>query len=443
MALHLVFAGCAIWFLRAHPVWLIALEVFFVISFAVGLRLLHLFFGPLRLIRSGRFFLREGDFTTRFAPTGQRDMDQLVEVYNSMVDSLREERIRNEEQEHLLQKVLSESPGGVITLDVDGKVATVNPAVEVLLDCKAEALVGRPLAELGTPFARQLAELRRDESRLLTLRGRRRVRCQAAVFMDRGFPRRFLLLDELTQELHRSEKDAYEKLIRMMSHEVHNTSGAVQSLLQSCLAYRRQLADGDREDFARAMEVAIQRTANLDAFMSGFAEVVRLPEPRLQAANPWEIAAQVGLLFRDRFATSDITWRTECAPDLPLVSCDPVQLEQVLVNVIKNAVEAIEAAGDADGGDGHGDGHGDGDRRPREIVLCGGQRGRRYILAIRDSGAGISPEVQAQLFTPFYTTRGNGQGIGLTMVQEILLAHRFDFALESREGGGAEFAIVF
>jgi len=391
MALHLVFAGCAIWFLRAHPVWLIALEVFFVISFAVGLRLLHLFFGPLRLIRSGRFFLREGDFTTRFAPTGQRDMDQLVEVYNSMVDSLREERIRNEEQEHLLQKVLSESPGGVITLDVDGKVATVNPAVEVLLDCKAETLVGRPLVELGTPFARQLAELRRDESRLLTLRGRRRVRCQAAVFMDRG------------------------------------------------------LADGDREDFARAMEVAIQRTANLDAFMSGFAEVVRLPEPRLQAANPWEIAAQVGLLFRDRFATSGITWRTECAPDLPMVSCDPVQLEQVLVNVIKNAAETIEAAGDADGGSGggRGDGRGDGDRRPREIVLCGGQRGRRYFLAIRDSGAGLPPEVQAQLFTPFYTTRGNGQGIGLTMVQEILLAHRFDFALESREGGGAEFSIVF
>jgi len=426
VVLHVVFAGCAVWFLRAHPIWLIALEIFFVVSFALGVRLLQSYFGPLQLIRSGAFYLREGEFTTRFTPTGQKDMDQLVDVYNQMVDTLREERIRNEEQEQLLHKVLAESPGGVITLDVDGNVATVNPAAEALLSMTADTMVGRPLAALGTPFTRQLAELPRDVPRLLTLRGRRRVRCQVAVFMDRGFPRRFLLLDELTNELHRSEKDAYEKLIRVMSHEVNNTSGAVQSLLQSCLVYRRQLANGDREDFARALEVAINRTANLDAFMRGFAEVVRLPRPRLQPSNPWEIAAQVGLLFRDRCEAAEINWRAELEPQLPQITCDPIQIEQVLVNVIKNAVEAVEATGQAG-----------------EIVLRGSRQGRRSFLSVSDSGPGLSPEVQAQLFTPFYTTRENGQGIGLTMVQEILLAHGFDFTLENRDGGGAEFTIVF
>jgi signal transduction histidine kinase len=314
----------------------------------------------------------------------------------------------------------------VITLDVDGRVDTVNPAAEALLNVRADAMVGRPLAELGTSFAGQLARIPRDESRMLTLRGRRRVRCQAATFMDRGFPRRFLLLDELTDELHRTEKHAYEKLIRMMSHEVNNTSGAVQSLLQSCLVYARQLADGDREDFARALEVAIQRTAHLDEFMRGFASVVRLPRPRPQPSNPWEIAAQVGLLFRDRCKAGNITWREEIEPDPPQVDCDPVQLEQVLVNVVKNAVEAIQAGG-----------------KPGEIVIRGGRQGHRSFLSVVDSGPGFSPEVQAQLFTPFYTTRDKGQGIGLTMVQEILLAHGFDFTLENRDGGGAEFAIVF
>jgi nitrogen fixation/metabolism regulation signal transduction histidine kinase len=426
VVLHAVFAACAVWFLRDHRIWLIAVELFFVISLAVGAYLLRSYFGPLKLIGSGAQYLREGEFTTRFTPTGQQDMDQLVHVYNRMVDQLREERIRNEEQEQLLRKVMAESPGGVITLDVDGRVDTINPAAEALLNMRAEAMIGRPLGELGTPFAHQLAQIPRDESRLLILRGRRRVRCQAATFMDRGFPRRFLLLDELTDELHKTEKHAYEKLIRMMSHEVNNTSGAVQSLLQSCLVYARQLADGDREDFARALNVAIQRTAHLDEFMRGFANVVRLPRPRLQPSNPWDIAAQVGLLFRDRCKAGDITWREEIGPDTPQVDCDPVQLEQVLVNVVKNAVEAIHAAG-----------------KPGEIVIRGGRQGRRSFLAVADTGPGFSPDVQAQLFTPFYTTREKGQGIGLTMVQEILLAHGFDFTLENRDGGGAEFAIVF
>jgi nitrogen fixation/metabolism regulation signal transduction histidine kinase len=347
-------------------------------------------------------------------------------VYNEMVDKLREERIRNEEQEQLLRQVMAESPGGVITLDVDGKIATINPTAEALLNTTQDHAHGRALTELGSPFATELAATPRDESQILTLRGRRRVRCQAATFMDKGFPRHFLLLDELTEELHKTEKHAYEKLIRMMSHEVNNTSGAVQSLLQSCLAYRRQIQDSDREDFARALEVAIRRTANLDEFMRSFASVVRLPRPQLQLAKPWEIAEQVGVLFKDRCEANHITWNEEIEPSLPQINCDPVQLEQVLVNVVKNAIEAIESTG-----------------QPGEITLKGGRQGRRTYLSISDSGPGLSPEVQAQLFTPFYTTRDHGQGIGLTMVQEILLAHGFDFTLENRDGGGAEFAVLF
>lgn len=101
-------------------------------------------------------------------------------------------------------------------------------------------------------------------------------------------------------------------------------------------------------------------------------------------------------------------------------------MEAALVNVVKNALEAIQAA-----------------RPPGEILVRGGRHGRRSFLSVGDTGHGLSPEVQAQLFTPFHTTRENGQGIGLTMVQEILVAHGFDFALENRPCGGAEFTIFF
>lgn len=424
--LHLVFAGCALWFLWHERVWLIAVELFFALSLAAGFKLLHSYFEPLKLVEGGAQYLRDGEYTTRLRTTGRADLDRLVLTYNDMVDRLRDERVRNEEQEHLLRKVMAESPGGVITLDVDLRVADLNPAALALLGLAESAVKGKKLEELGTPFARQLARLPPHQSTVVMLRGRRRVRCQSAMFMDRGFQRQFLLLDELTDELHTTEKLAYEKLIRMMSHEVNNTSGAVQSLLQSCLAYRRQLADADREDFASALEVAIKRTANLDEFMRGFARVVRLPQPQKQEVNLWELARPLGVLFKDRLETAKITWREEMASELPLVRCDPVQIEQVLVNVVKNAIEAIESKG-----------------APGEIVLRGGRQGRRPFLAVADSGPGLSPEVEANLFTPFYTTREQGQGIGLTMVQEILLGHGFDFVLENRREGGAEFIMHF
>ncbi len=424
--LHLVFAGAAVWFLRDHRIWLIAVEVFFIFTLSFGAFLVRSLFGPLELVRAGALQIRERDFATRLIITGQPDMDQLLNVFNEMIDTLREERIRNEEQEHLLHKVLSESPGGVITLDVEGHITSVNPAAEKLLERSAGYLFGHPLSYLDTAFARELARLESGESRLLQLHGRHRVHCQAATFMDRGFPRRFLLLNELTSELQRTEKRAYEKLIRMMSHEVNNTSGAVQSLLQSCLAYRQQLSGADREDFTSAMEVAIQRTTNLDAFMRGFADVVRLPSPKMRPTNPWEIATHVGTLLRDRFTELAIEWREEIADDLPDVACDSVQLEQVLLNVVKNSVEALEAQ---DG--------------PGVITIRGGRDGRRLFLSVSDTGPGLSSEAQEQLFTPFFTTREQGQGIGLIMVQEILLAHGFDFQLDNRDEGGTEFIIHF
>lgn len=424
--LHLVFAGCALWFLWNERVWLIAVEVFFALSLAAGFRLLRSYFEPLKLVEGGAQYLRDGEFTTRLRPTGRPDLDRLVLTYNEMVDRLREERVRNEEQEHLLRKVMAESPGGVITLDVEGRVADLNPAALALLGTTEQAVKGRKLEELGTLFARQLEALPSNQSAVVNLHGRRRVRCQSATFMDRGFQRRFLLLDELTEEIHRTEKQAYEKLIRMMSHEVNNTSGAVQSLLQSCLVYGRQLSDGDRADFSRALEVAIKRTAHLDEFMRGFARVVRLPRPQKQDVHPWEMARHLGVLFKDRREASHIAWREEIAPDLPAIHCDPVQIEQVLVNVVKNAIEAIESKG-----------------QPGEIVVRGGRQGRRCLLAVSDTGPGLSSDVESNLFTPFYTTREQGQGIGLTMVQEILLGHGFDFALENRPEGGAEFVIYF
>jgi nitrogen fixation/metabolism regulation signal transduction histidine kinase len=412
--------GTALW---EHREWLLVAEAFFVLSFLAGWWLVRALFRPMRLLREAVDFIQAGEFATRMRETGRPELDPLIQVYNRMADTLRRERVRSEEQEHFLQRVLQASPTGVITLDLEGRVTMANPSAEALLRRGDEELTGRALSGLGSPLADALASMEPEESLLVPLQGRRRIRCRMLTFMDRGFARRFLLMDELTEELHRSEKAAYEKLIRMTSHEVSNTAAAVGSLLQSCLRYADQLSEPDRADFAGALGVAIARTGRMNTFVQDFAEVVRLPAPRRLPGDVNGLLQEVGLLLREDSARRRVEWVWEVDGGLPPVSMDATQMEQVFLNVCKNGLEAIGEDGTL-------------------TVRTGLDRGRPFAV-IRDSGGGIPPEAREQLFTPFFTTKRDGQGIGLTLVQEVLLAHGFDFSLEGDGAGGTEFTVLF
>ena len=424
-AVHLLFAAIAVLTYRQNRVLLLAAEVLLVLSFAVGAALVRSLFGTLDLLRSGAQLIQESDFGIRFREVGQEEMDQLVGVYNRMVDHLREERIRLEEQHHFMDRVLAASPSGVVTLDLDGRIATVNPAAERLLRESREILVGRRLEETAGPHARRLASLEPGASQVIALGGGRRAKCQRSEFMDRGFARSFFMMEELTEELRRSEKAAYEKLIRMMSHEVNNSVGAATSLLDSCLHYRDQIRPEDREDFERALAVVIGRTRELNVFMQSFSDVVRLPAPRLRDTDLRGLVEDVGALFRAELERRRIAWRFVNGEAGPVLhAMDRGQMEQVVVNIVKNAMEAI------------------GEDGAITVSLTPGRGGSRTRLVVEDTGGPLTPEVQANLFTPFYTTRPNGQGIGLTIVQEILGRHGFEFSLEGGAGRPTQFTIL-
>jgi signal transduction histidine kinase len=241
--------------------------------------------------------------------------------------------------------------------------------------------------------------------------------------MDRGFARSFLLMEELTEELRQYEKAAYEKLIRMLSHEVNNSVGAANSLLHSCLNYGPQLRPEDQADFEGALRVVVGRTEQLSAFMRRFADVVRLPPPRLQPCDPRQLLESIAVLLGPACAERRVAWRWEVEEALPPVAMDRAQMEQALVNVCKNALEAI-------GRDG-------------TLTVRLGRRGGRGYVCVEDSGPGLPESVRAHLFTPFFSTKENGQGIGLTLVQEILVQHRFEYSLEGPPGGPTRFTVLF
>ncbi|HWW62305.1 MAG TPA: ATP-binding protein, partial [Thermoanaerobaculia bacterium] len=393
----------AVFVLAGHRILLFALELIFALSILIGIRLVRALFVPLDLVRTGAELISERNFTTRFVPVGQQEVDTLVGVYNTMLDRLREERLAAEEKHQLLEKIVRASPAGIVICDFDTRIEQMNPAATALVTDDVRAV---------------MTALADGESRLIAHGGPRRLRISRTEFRDRGFEKSFFLIEELTEELRLSEKSAYEKLIRMMSHEVNNSVGAVRSLLESLLRYARDVREEDRDDFVSALTIASSRMDALNRFMRGFGDVVRIPQPHRTSVDVASLISDVAALLKPELDSRRIALHLDLGT-IMTVSADRSQLEQVAINVLRNAIESIGEDGAID------------------ITL------RDDSLSIADNGPGIADEIRADLFTPFFTTKRDGRGLGLTIVQEILANHGFAYALRNREGGGAEFRVGF
>jgi len=416
---HALFAALAVATLMARPALLLGVELILALSVATGVTLVRAWIVPMRLVRSGTHLMQDGDFTAHFRRTGHAEIDAMIGVYNRMIDTLRDERARGREQEGFVQKLIAASPAGIVTLDHDGRVSLVNDTANRLFDAPAGVVMGRPLDAVDLPLARALTALPPGGSDIVTLQGRRRFKCARASFFDRGHPRTFFMIQELTLELYQTEKAAYEKLIRMTTHEVNNSVAAVRSLLESMATYAPQLAADDRVDFQKGIDVAVARLDHLDVFMRGFADVVRLPAPALRPCALKELVEDILVLMGPQLAARRIEARWLEAADAGPTLLDRNQIEQVLLNVVKNAMEAIGTDGTI-------------------AFALRSERGR-LTLTVRDSGPGLAAAARGRLFTPFFSTKRDGRGLGLTVVREILAQHRFEFDLDDADGGGALF----
>ncbi|HMB73499.1 MAG TPA: ATP-binding protein, partial [Gammaproteobacteria bacterium] len=356
--------------------------------------------------------IASGEYGSRYPPVRHKEIDRVIGAYNEMLQNLQRERLRLGEQRSFLEHFLAVTPTGVIIFDFDGNVSLVNPRAAEIIAVQPEVLTGRGLAQADSRFAKMLAELANGETRMITDAVGRRLRCQRSRFVDRGFSRSFILIEELTAELNRSERDTYQKLIRMMSHEVTNTVAATNSLLESFHAYASEFSNSEeRADYVNALDVLIRRNRNLNEFTQGFSNLVKLPDPHLERANVGQLVDSMHTMFRAELVRRNISIDIDLGESLPSVLMDSNQIDQVMINVIKNAVEAIDECG--------------------AIAIVARSGDGNVELCVYDTGSGIAPEVKPRLFTPFHTTKKHGQGLGLTLVKEILSRHGFGYSLES------------
>ena len=359
---------------------------------------------PMNTIGSGMELLREQDFSSRLSHVGQQEADRVVNVFNRMMEQLKNERLRLREQNHFLDLMINASPMGVIIMTLDEEVSQLNPMAMKMMGVRPEEAEGRKLSEIDSPLALELAAIPNGETSTVRLNDSSIYKCTHSSFVDRGFQHPFYLMEGLTDEVMKAEKKAYEKVIRMIAHEVNNTTAGITSTLDIC----------------DVMRVCTERCFSMSHFITRFADVVKIPEPRFTPTNLNDLAFTCKRFMEGMCNDRNIRLQLICDESLDDVKLDASLFEQVLVNIIKNAAESI-------GQDG-------------QIII---RTSLPTAIEVVDNGPGISKETEAKLFSPFFSTKPNGQGIGLIFIREVLSRHGCTFSLRTYADGLTRFRILF
>lgn len=417
--IHLVALVLSFIIFNDNRIFFIASEILIFISVIISLQLYRELLQPLQTLTQALEAIKERDFNIKFVATGKYEIDQLISVYNQMMEQLKLERTKQEEQHFFLSKLINTSPTGILVLHYDGFIQQLNPKAAELLNMDEKDILGRLPGDVSSPLMQEISKLTPGDDRTVTVNNIVTYKLQKSHFIDRGFRRYFITVEELTAEILAAEKKAYGKVIRMMAHEVNNTTGPVNSIIESALNTSNIWHHPQNRSLQQALHVAMERNNNLNLFMRNFADVVRLPEPNKKKVDLHGLIGHVVTLMKINAAAREIVFEYCLSEEPVYFFADEQQMVQVLINIVKNSLEAINEKG--------------------RIVFTTTLRPRK--LVITDTGAGID-EQQADMFTPFFSTKKTGQGIGLTVVKEILLNHQFSFSLKTVRTGRTEFEIV-
>ena len=350
--------------------------------------------------------LREGDYSIRgLSARSGSSMAMVMREVNDLGSTLQRQRTEAVESTALLTHVMEEIGVAVFAFDPTHQLLLVNKAGEELVGKPGEELIGAPASALG--FDEYLGgEPRRLVDR--SFGGRRgRYEVRRALFYREGRPHHLVVLADLSQALREQEQAAWQRIVRVLSHEINNSLTPIKSIAHSL----RRIVDRAPE-FQRSGEVQQglslieERSGALGRFLRSYAQLARLPKP-----NPRPVDVP-GLVKRVVELEKRLPVAITPSPPVPLIA-DSDQLEQLLINVIRNAVDAsLETNG--------------------RVMVCWRRSGDWFELNVDDEGKGLSDT--SNLFVPFFTTKPSGSGIGLALSRQIAEAHNGTMTLENRPG---------
>jgi nitrogen fixation/metabolism regulation signal transduction histidine kinase len=418
-------------------VWTLSRDYLVVTRFSLGLlwvvQIIMLIYYVNKTNRDLLLFLQSFEFqddTLVFNKNKKLPFKQLYSEFNRIIENFRKVKLEKEMEQQYFQYSIKHVDTGLISFDQNGAVELFNEAAKDLL--KLEYLQNiESLDRVKPGLSHQLKDLRpgrqdmikvvRDDVMLfLSLR--------AAEFKMQEKTIRLISLQNIKNELDEKEMDSWQKLIRVLTHEIINSVSPI-TLLSSTLVKMfekdgkpKQLEELEQSEIVNALsglQAISKRSNGLSRFVESYKSLTKIPEPEFAEIRVKELFAQIILLMKKGFSSSTVELSTRVIPDDLTIIADEKMIEQVLINLIKNAMEA-----------------GDGELK---ILLAARAEKGTVKIEVSDNGPGISMEVIDNIFVPFYTTKKDGSGIGLSLSRQIIRKHGGNLEVISKEGEGATF----
>lgn len=399
-----------------------------------------------------RFFdsIKYSDFSQSFRTTVKgSSFEDLNRAFSDVIEEFRKTRAEKEEHYRYLQIVVQHVGIGLMAFTADGKIELMNAAAKRLLKVNSLQNIS-DISEKSKPLADTLQKIEAGENVLVKLINDNelfQLSIYATEFKMRDSQYKLVSLTNIQNELEEREMEAWQNLIRVLTHEIMNSvtplislSSTASSLLDGLTRNagseglqvndaREHSADSEDEtlhDVKGALDTISRRSQGLLHFVDDYRNLTRIPTPNFQTIPVSELFGRIHKMFSDRFQVRNIKFSANVEPPTLELTADPDLIEQVLINLMMNSISALSTAS------------------APEIRLTGRSDGRAGILIqVADNGQGIPEELQDKIFIPFFTTRKEGSGIGLSLSRQIMRAHKGSITVSSSPGAETVFTLRF
>ncbi len=347
--------------------------------------------------------MAHGDYSLRGRRYGADDsLGQLVGQINGLAETLLEQSSTAHESQHLVRKVIQNIDVAIIAVDENEHIALLNPAAEKLLNVELSQVLHQPLDHIAQ---RLLTANTEQVVELSFAKGKRKFKVVRDQYRENGQQHELFFVTDVNVLLRAHELQAWQNLVRVLSHEINNSLAPIASLANTLqtISNKQELNVNFSQNLSESLDIIAERAESLKTFINSYRQLTHLPEPKKVEINLQALLDKIIPLFNQREIVVD------CHRQL-LVYVDPVQFEQVLINLLKNADEAMVD-------------------RSKSILITVETGADLIVIKIIDHGIGLKNT--DNLFTPFYTTKKQGSGIGLVLCRQIIEAHLGDLSLEN------------
>lgn len=423
-----IMAGCWLWW-TGYP-----LTVILVIPLLIG-QVMALYYYLNRVNRKLTLFLeaiRYEDFSIRFSADNKlgKSFSALNHQFNEVLEAFRQTRAEREANLKYIDTIIQHISIGVLSFDPDGKIELINPAAFRLMGIYRLRYIDE-LKHSHPGLPELLLELPAGQKMLYATQNGQQLSIQATTVRLQGRLVKLISLQNIHAELQQKELEAWQNLTKILRHEIMNSVTPIVSLIgtmQEIVEHDIAVQEGQAEavgDLKEALETIESRSKGIMNFVNAYRDYTTLPKPQFTTINLKQLIQSVSNLLLADMKAAGITYHMHVSPDNIEVHADETQLQMVLINLLKNAMDALEHTDDP-------------------VISVKGSLGnaQQVTIEIIDNGPGIDAEAQEKIFIPFFTTKKKGSGIGLSLSQQIIQMHGGQLKVVSPPGKGTTFYVL-